>query len=169
MLPGDAAMRSATSACTMTVAERERGHLLEEAQNDGGGDRVRQVGDERGRRAERLGDQPRRDHGDRVGTHDCEARALGGGLGERGKQLASRSTATTAPACCAQRDGERADAGTDLEHGLVAGERGEFEDAADDVVVDEEVLAERLLGGQAVALEHRRSSPREWRAASAPR
>ena len=70
-----------------------------------------------------------------------------------GSSCASRSTATTAPACVAERDGERAEAGADLEHGLVAGERGELEDAADDVVVDEEVLAERLLGGQAVALQ----------------
>ena len=42
--------------------------------------------------------------------------------------------------------------GPDLEHGLVAGEGGELEDPPDDVVVDQEVLAERLLGVEAVAL-----------------
>ncbi len=52
-----------------------------------------------------------------------------------------------------QRVGERPDAGTDLEDRLAGLDSGEFEDPADDVVVDEEVLAERLARAQPVAIE----------------
>ena len=141
MLPGDAAMRSATSACTITVAEESSGISWKKrrttvAATAYGRLATRAVGGPKG------SDSSAGIDGDRVGTHDCEARTLGGGLGEHGKQLRVALDGHDGARLGAERDGERAEAGTDLQHGLVAGERGEFEDAPHDVVVDEEVLAE---------------------------
>jgi hypothetical protein len=55
----------------------------------------------------------------------------------------------------AERDGERADAGPDLEYRLVTVKIREREDPADHVVVNEEVLAERLAGLDVVGAQNR--------------
>ena len=102
--------------------------------------------------AERLGECVGRDR-DRVGAHHREALAVRGGLGKGGQKVGVAFDGYDGAGRGAQRGSQRADARTDFEHRLVAGERSEFDDAAHDVIVDEEVLTERLLGGEAVAFE----------------
>ena len=62
-----------------------------------------------------------------------------------GSSDVSSSTATTRATRCGEELRQHADAGADLEHDVVRRELGEAADHAEDVLVHEEVLAERLL------------------------
>ena len=155
--PATAKKRSATSRCTITHQAVELGRAIEALDDERRGDVVRQVRDELVRRRLERGEVEVQD------VAPVERRCSG----------CSRSSGSSAPV---DLDGvdvrdpvgeearEDAEARADLEHDVVGLELGEPPDHAEDVVVDQEVLAERLLAGRRSQAEDgasrsRRSAP----------
>ena len=114
--PGGAASRSATSACTITSPWRMVGSSLEQVQQHGHRDVVGQVRDQRGRR--RAGQSSTRSASavttvEPVGRRPARARRRSRAAARRA--TGSISTAVTRRATVEQREGQRAEARTDLE------------------------------------------------------
>ena len=132
----------------------ELGQLLEEAQHHGGGN-ARRAGWRRARSAGRTGsesasgvDRRRRRHArpPAAGSRRWSRRA-------RAAAAASRSTATTAPALPHSATVSVPSPGPTSRTVSSPVSAASSRMRPDDVVVDEEVLAERLLGGESVALQ----------------
>ena len=116
-------------------------HRLEGPQNHRGGDLVRQVGHKLVRLFPRRLRQLGRAHLERIALHQGELLAVArAGLGQNGWRE--------------HGNGERSYSGADLVHHVVAVQLGKLEDATDDVVVYEEVLAKSVLEGKPMLLEH---------------
>ena len=136
-----------------------RGHLDEHAHDHGGRDLVGQVGDEQARRGVDAGVRERGAHviladAQGVSHHEGETTgAAGAGLGENPLELAVRLDGAHGGRAGEKRHGEGADARPHLEHHVILADLREVEDAGDDAVVDEEVLAETVLRGEPEAVE----------------
>ena len=97
--------------------------------------------------AERLG--PVEPH--RVGLQHADGRPVPRHLLERGHEGPVELDGEHVGAGVGDRDGERAEPGPDLHHSVARRHTGVGDDRAREVRIDQEVLAERLRGADAVA------------------
>jgi hypothetical protein len=132
----------------------QRGHRLEEAQHHGGGHRIRQVGHKSNRGAKRRHELLGAD-GHRVSHHDRQVRAGRRHVFEGWQERTVALESDDVSGHRAQRHRQGADPGPDLEHGVTRLDARELQYLADDVVIDEEVLREGLLGLEPVGRQDR--------------
>ena len=141
---GRAKKRSATSRCTITHQAATDGQARSRRLGDDRRrDVVREVRDELGRREARAPARSSRSASPNTSrTFGLPASAV---RERAGSSERSSSIAWTSATRSARYVGEHAEPGADLEHDVVRVERREASDHVEDVPVDEEVLAERLL------------------------
>jgi hypothetical protein len=124
---------------------RKSGAQIEEPKEDRRRHVVRQVRDDRRVRGVEHLVERQLEH---VPRDDLHVRPVGVALDEPGSEAAVDLHEPEAPRALGERVRERARAGTDLEHGRLVADGGEVDDPADDVRIDEEVLAEALAGSE---------------------
>ena len=131
----------------------ERGHRLEELQDDRRRHVIGQVRDKYRRlTACSLLNLPRR-HLERV-AHDKAEVGIVGGMGiEHRFEFGIGLDRRDARRLLQQRERERTNARANLEHALIARELGKLANALNYMVVDQEVLAQAMLGRKAKLLQ----------------
>ena len=140
---GSAKKRSATSRCTITHQRSQRRRVLEGLDHERSRDVVREVGDELGGCRLELVDRRARARPPRPAERSRARRARRAAPARASDRARSRGRTR---ARSARRAREDAETRPDLEHDVRRVELAESPDDAEDVLVDEEVLAERLLG-----------------------
>ena len=158
---GAAKKRSATSRCTITVHSSSPGMPVEALDDDRRRDVVGQVRDQLRRRRIERGEVEL----ERVAPVELDVRALGECREVRRKRPVELDCVDVSGAV-GEAAGEDAEAGPDLEHDVVAVELGQSLDHAEDVLVDEEVLAELLLRANAHGRRNAAAALASIRAAS---
>ena len=139
---GRAKKRSATSRWTMTVQWLDARQPVEALDDQRRRDVVRQVRDELRRRGLERGEV----EAQRVAEYEIDVLTTAKALGEMWLERAVELDGVHARDSLGEVVGQNPQAGPDLEHDVVSVELGEAADDAEDVVVDEEVLAEVAVG-----------------------
>ena len=130
----------------------DRRHTVEHVEYERGGDVVRQVGDEVPPSGALEPARPRQVEG--IGLHEGGSRVgTGQDLVEHGDQVPVELDGGHVRPGFDQGEGQRAQAGTDLDHPVAGADARQPDDAPDSVRVDDEVLAQGPARADIVAVE----------------